>query len=132
MIDRTVALPIGTRVVRNLPEPCSCHADLVAARRRRHREFGTVMPYGVEFSRGEFPVRWDSGFWEAQLDVAYVTAVSPEEEAALRTRSASRSPGARPAGDTPFAPTTPTGRAVRTPPLPAAGRSLPTFAQSSQ
>ncbi len=82
-VDRTVPLPIGTRVVRNPVEPCSC-CDISANRRPRPPQFGTVMPYDEEYSRGSFSVRWDSGIWEAGLDVSYVTAVSPEQEAAIR------------------------------------------------
>ncbi len=47
------------------------------------------MPYS-EFSRGSFSVRWDSGIWEAGLDVSEVTAVSPEQEATIRSEPESR------------------------------------------
>lgn len=83
VVDRTIPLPIGTRVVRNPVEPCTC-CD-IPADRRPYPLFGTVMPYDEEYSRGDFSVRWDdSGIWEASLDVSYVTAVSPEQEAAIR------------------------------------------------
>ena len=67
-VDRTVGLPIGTRV-RKLG---------TAAR------FGTVMLHEPEYSRGGFPVRFDDGIWE-MLDVSYVTVVSAEEATAIRS-----------------------------------------------
>jgi hypothetical protein len=73
--DRSVRLPVGTRVWNRQP----------GARAR----FGTVMLYSPEYSRGAFPVRFDDHIWE-MLDVSYVTAVSPEKEAAIR--SAPRAP----------------------------------------
>jgi hypothetical protein len=84
VVDRRVPLPKGTRVVRNLVDSCRCCDNRSAD--RRPRQFGTVMPYDEQFSHGGFPVRWDNGIWEAQLDVSYVTAVSPEQEAALGGR----------------------------------------------
>jgi hypothetical protein len=73
-VDRTVGLPIGTRV-RKLG---------TAAR------FGTVMLHEPEYSRGGFPVRFDDGIWEV-LDVSYVTVMSAAEEATT-IRSARRAP----------------------------------------
>jgi len=37
-------------------------------------------------SRGDFSVRWDSGIWEAHLDVSYVTAVAQEATVTALTR----------------------------------------------
>lgn len=62
--DRTVGLPIGTRVVRNDPFPG-----------RRPPRFGWVMPHQPEYTHGAFPVRWDDGIWQAQLDASDVTVV---------------------------------------------------------
>ncbi|MGH3902559.1 MAG: hypothetical protein ACRDTA_30735 [Pseudonocardiaceae bacterium] len=78
VVVRTVALPIGTRMVRNPVEPCS-YCDTSARRRARPALFGTVVCHvaGVG-SRGGFSVCWDSGIWEAGLDVASVTAVSQQ------------------------------------------------------
>ncbi len=84
--DRTAGLPLGTRVVRNPVEPCSCCDDRDKSVNRRPALFGTVMTCSMEFSRGCFSVRWDSGIWEAQLDVCDVSAVSPEQEAAIRAQ----------------------------------------------
>ena len=67
--DRSAGLPVGTRVCKP------------GARAR----FGTVMPYEPEYSQGSFPVRFDDHIWE-MLDVSYVTAVSPDQEAALRSQ----------------------------------------------
>ncbi len=85
-VDRTVPLPIGTRVMRTPVEPCSCCGDpfRLANANRRPPLFGTVMCHAAAVdSRGGFSVRWDSGIWEAGLDVSYVTAVSREEEATV-------------------------------------------------
>lgn len=41
-VDRTIPLPIGTRVVRNPVEPCSCCGDRYKPANRPLR-FGTVM-----------------------------------------------------------------------------------------
>ncbi len=68
--DRSIGLPIGTRVWNRQP----------GARAR----FGTVMQYSPEYSQGSFPVRFDDEIWE-MLDVSYVTAVSPDEEATIRS-----------------------------------------------
>ena len=84
-VDRTVPLPIGTRVMRIPVEPCSCCGDPfgLANANRRPPLFGTVMSHAAEYSRGRFSVRWDNGIWEARLDVSYVTAVSQEQEATV-------------------------------------------------
>lgn len=86
-VDRTVPLPIGTRVTRIPVEPCSCCGDPFGPANRRRRRppplFGTVMSHAAECSRGSFSVRWDNGIWEAGLDVSYVTTVSQEEEATV-------------------------------------------------
>jgi hypothetical protein len=58
-VDRTVGLPIGTRVRK------------LGSRAR----FGTVMPHEPEHSRGGFPVRFDDGFWEV-LDTSYVVVLA--------------------------------------------------------
>lgn len=75
--DRSVGLPVGTRVWNRKS----------GARAR----FGTVMPYSPEYSQGSFPVRFDDQIWEI-LDVFYVTAVSPDEEAAIRSQPQCRAP----------------------------------------
>ncbi len=78
-VDRTVGLPIGTRV-----------------RKLGSRRFGTVMPHQPEYSRGSFPVRFDDQIWEV-LDVSYVTAVAQEATAtvtALHRRSTRTRPRA--------------------------------------
>jgi hypothetical protein len=75
--DRSVGLPIGTRVWNGKP----------GARAR----FGTVMQYSPEYSQGSFPVRFDDQIWEV-LDVSYVTAVSPDKEAAIRSEPQHRAP----------------------------------------
>lgn len=64
-VDRTVGLPIGTRVCKPGSRP----------------RFGTVMPHEPEYSSGDFPVRFDDGFWEV-LDASYVT----EESSVTATR----------------------------------------------
>ncbi len=61
--DRTVGLPIGTRVWNRMPGD--------------RARFGTVMPHEPEWSWGGFPVRWDDGFWEIR-DVTYVTVALKE------------------------------------------------------
>lgn len=75
--DRSVGLPAGTRVWNRKPGA--------------HARFGTVMPYSPEYSRGGFPVRFDDHIWE-MLDVSYVTAVSPDTEAAIRPEPPRRAP----------------------------------------
>ncbi len=86
-VDRTVPLPIGTRVMRIPVESCSC-CDTSASRRARPPLFGTVMCHAKGVcSRGGFSVRWDSGIWEAGLDVSYVTAVSQEATVTALSRS---------------------------------------------
>lgn len=69
--DQSTRLPPGTRVWKGKPGGGA--------------RFGTVMPYPPEHFRGSFPVRFDDQIWE-MLDVSYVTAVSPEEEAAIRSQ----------------------------------------------
>ena len=64
-VDRTVGLPIGTRV-----------------RKLGSRRFGTVMPHQPEYSRGSFPVRFDDQFWEV-LVVSYVAVVAQEATATM-------------------------------------------------
>ncbi len=89
-VDRTVPLPIGTRVMRIPVEPCSCCGDPfgLANANRRPPLFGTVMCHAEAVgSRGGFSVRWDSGIWEAGLDVSYVTAVSQEATVTALPRS---------------------------------------------
>ncbi len=46
------------------------------------------MSHAAAYSRSSFSVRWDSGIWEAQLDVSDVTAV--EEEATVTPLSSRR------------------------------------------
>jgi hypothetical protein len=46
-----------------------------------------MMPHQPQYSRGSFPVRFDDQIWET-MDVSYVAAVSPEEEAAIRSQRA--------------------------------------------
>jgi hypothetical protein len=75
---RLVGLPVGTRVWNRKP----------GARAR----FGTVMPYSPEYSQGGFPVRFDDQIWQT-LDVSYVTAVSPDTEAAIRSEPQRPAPG---------------------------------------
>ena len=89
-VDRTVPLPIGTRVVRIPVEPCSCCGDPagLANARRRPPLFGTVMCHARAVgSRGDFSVRWDFGIWEANLDVSDVTDVPPETTVTILPRS---------------------------------------------
>ncbi|MGH3897754.1 MAG: hypothetical protein ACRDTA_05755 [Pseudonocardiaceae bacterium] len=91
-VDRTVPLPVGTKVVRNPVEPCSCCGDPFglanANRRPRPPLFDTVMCHAKAVgSRGCFSVRWDSGTWEASLDVSDVTAVSQQATVAALPRS---------------------------------------------
>jgi hypothetical protein len=75
--DRSVGLPVGTRVWNR--------------KTGANARFGTVMPYSPEYSQGSFPVRFDDQIWN-MLDVFYVTAVSPDEEAAIRSESQRRAP----------------------------------------
>ncbi len=91
-VDRTVPLPIGTRVMRIPVEPCSCCGDPfgLANANRRPPLFGTVMCHAEAVAvayRGQFSVRWDSGIWEAGLDVSYVAAVSQEATVTALPRS---------------------------------------------
>ncbi|MGH3802410.1 MAG: hypothetical protein ACRDTD_20245, partial [Pseudonocardiaceae bacterium] len=109
--DRSVGLPIGTRVWNRQP----------GARAR----FGTVMPHEPLYSHGSFPVCFDDHIWRI-MDVSYVTAVSAEQEDAIRSqRNAKRRQrppcsGGRPADDPPgrssARPTTAAGRRLSPPP----------------
>ncbi len=61
--DRTVGLPVGTRV---------CNR-----RNGSRARYGTVMPHEPEWSHGRFPVRWDDQFWQL-CNVSDVTVVRKE------------------------------------------------------
>lgn len=76
-VDRSVGLPIGTRVWNR--------------KKGDRARFGQVMPHDPLWTRGGFPVRFDDQIWET-MDVSSVTAVTPKQEAAIRAEREPRAP----------------------------------------